>query len=195
MSTGYLDKSQPPGSTKPPMRSNCYGAVGDFESPEDLLRAVRTLRTAGFTKLEAYSPFPIHGIDEALGEPRSRLGAIVLVAAVLGLACAVFLQWWTGAVYYKLVVAGKPLFAVEPSVPIMFELTVLFGAFGAVLGMLFLNRLPTYYHPFFNYSMSAGATNDRFLLAVEAVDPKFRGQEVRTLLDSLGSRHTELVEA
>jgi hypothetical protein len=195
MSTTFLDKLPLPEFLKSAVEIKCYGVVGDFESPEDLLRAIRTLRTAGFTKLEAYSPFPIHGIDEALGEPRSPLGRIVIVAALLGLASAVALQWWTGAVDYKLVIAGKPLFALEPSVPIMFELTVLFGAFGAVLGMFHLNRLPTYYHPFFNYSQSEGASNDRFLLAVEAADPKFRGEEVRTLLDSLGSRHTELVEA
>ncbi len=195
MSTSFLNKLPLPAFLKSTAEIKCYGVVGDFESPEDLLRAIRTLRTAGFTKLEAYSPFPIHGIDEALGEPRSPLGRIVIVAALLGLASAVALQWWTGAVDYKLVIAGKPLFAFEASVPIMFELTVLFGAFGAVLGMFHLNRLPTYYHPFFNYSQSEGATNDRFLLAVEAADPKFRGEEVRTLLDSLGSRHTELVEA
>ena len=195
MSTSFLDKLPVPAVLKSAAEIKCYGVVGDFESPDDLLRAIRTLRTAGFTKLEAYSPFPIHGIDEALGEPRSPLGRIVIVAALLGLASALALQWWTGAVDYKLVIAGKPLFALEPSVPIMFELTILFGAFGAVLGMFHLNRLPTYYHPFFNYSQSEGATNDRFLLAVEAADPKFRGEEVRTLLDSLGSRHTELVEA
>jgi hypothetical protein len=195
MSTSFLNKLPLPPFLKSAAEIKCYGVVGDFEAPEDLLRAIRTLRTAGFTKLEAYSPFPIHGIDEALGEPRSPLGRIVIVAALLGLASAVALQWWTGAVDYKLVIAGKPLFALEPSVPIMFELTVLFGAFGAVLGMFHLNRLPTYYHPFFNYSQSEGATNDRFLLAVEAADSKFRGEEVRTLLDSLGSRHTELVEA
>jgi hypothetical protein len=195
MSTSFLDKLSLPAFLKPGAEAKHYGVVGDFDSPEDLLRAIRTLRTAGFTKLEAYSPFPIHGIDEALGEPRSRLGWTVLIAAMAGLASAVALQWWTGAVDYKLVIAGKPLFALEPSVPIMFELTVLFGAFGAVLGMFHLNRMPTYYHAFFNYSKSEGATNDRFLLAVEADDPKFRGEEVKTLLESLGSRHTELVEA
>ena len=195
MSTSLFNKLPLPAFLQPAEQGKYYGVVGDFASPEDLLRAIRTLRTAGFTKLEAYSPFPIHGIDEALGEPRSPLGATVLVAAVLGLISAVALQWWTGAVDYKLVIAGKPLFAFEPSVPIMFELTVLFGAFGAVLGMFHLNRMPTYYHPFFNYSQSEGATNDRFLLAVEAADPKFRGEELKMLLDSLGSRHTELVES
>jgi len=195
MATGILDKLLLPAFLKPETASRHYGVVGDFDTPEDLLRAIRTLRVAGFTKMEAYTPFPIHGIDEALGEPRSPLGRVVIVAALFGLASAIALQWWTGAVDYKLVIAGKPLFALEPSVPIMFELSVLFGAFGALFGMFHLNRMPTYYHAFFNYSRSEGASNDRFLLAVEAADPQFRGEELKTLLDSLGSRHSELVEA
>ena len=195
MSTSFLDKLPLPAFLKPAEEGPHYGVVGDFDTPEELLRAIRTLRVAGFTKMEAYTPFPIHGIDEALGEPRSPLGRVVIIAALLGLASAVALQWWTGAVDYKLIIAGKPLFALEPSVPIMFELSVLFGAFGAVLGMLHLNRMPTYYHAFFNFSKAGGASNDRFLLAVEAVDPKFRGEELKTLLESLGSRHSELVEA
>jgi hypothetical protein len=172
-----------------------YGVLADFDSPEDLLRAIRTARAAGFTRMEAYTPFPIHGIDEALGDSRSPLGRIVIVCGLVGLVSAVLLQWWTGAIDYKLVVAGKPLFALEPSVPIMFELSVLLGAFGAVFGMLGLNKLPQYYHPFFNFSRAAGATNDRFLLAIESSDAKFKTEEVVTLLNELGSRHTELVEA
>src|SRR5271157_3779707 len=100
MSLSFLDKLPLPAFLKPAAGARHYGVVGDFASPEDLLRAIRTLRTAGFTKLEAYSPFPIHGIDEALGEPRSPLGRIVFVAAMLGLASAIALQWWTGAVDY-----------------------------------------------------------------------------------------------
>ena len=163
--------------------------------PKILLRAVRTARKAGFTKLEAYTPFPIHHIDEALGAPRSILGRIVIVCGLVGLASAVLLQWWTGAVDYKLVIAGKPLFALEPSVPIMFELSVLLSAFGAVFGMFHLNRLPTYYHSFFNYTRAAGASSDRFLLAIEVADPRFAAEEAVAFLRSCGSRHTELVEA
>lgn len=172
-----------------------YGVVGDFDTPEDLLRAVRTVRAAGYRKLDAFTPFPIHGIDDAMGERRSHLGRIVLVCGLLGLAAAVLLQWWTGAIDYPLSVAGKPTFAVQPSVPIMFELTVLLASFAAVIGMLALNGLPKFYHPIFNYSRQEGSTNDRFLLAVEAKDPKFQTEEVKMLLDSLGSRCTELVEA
>lgn len=193
MATSLLAKLGMPGYGKEDLKH--YAVIGDFDTPEDLLRAIRTARAAGYTKLEAYSPFPIHGIDEALGEPRSPLGKIVIVCGLAGLAGAVALQWWTGAVDYKMVIAGKPLFALEPSVPIMFELSVLLGAFGAVLGMFALNKLPTYYHSFFNYSRSAGASNDRFLLAVEATDARFDAGEVKTFLESCGSRHTELVEA
>ncbi len=193
MATSLLAKLALPGYGKD--LSKHYAVIGNFDTPEDLLRAIRTARAAGYSKMEAYSPFPIHGVDEALGEPRSPLGRVVLVCGLLGLAAAVLLQWWTGAVDYKLSIAGKPLFAIEPSVPIMFELSVLFGAFGAVLGMFALNKLPTYYHSFFNYSRSAGASNDRFLLAVEATDARFDAGEVTTFLESCGSRHTELVEA
>jgi hypothetical protein len=184
-----------PAFLKPAETGRHYGVIGDFDTPEDLLRAIRTARQAGYSKLEAYTPFPIHGIDEALGEGRSPLGRIVIVCALIGLTLAVVLQWWTGAVDYKLVIAGKPLFAFEPSVPIMFELSVLLGAFGAVLGMLALNKLPQYYHPAFNYSKWAGATNDRFLLAIEASDPRFDSEQAIRFLDSVGSRHSELVEA
>lgn len=172
-----------------------YAVMSDFDTPEELLRAVRTARTAGYTQMEAFSPFPIHGIDEAIGEGRSPLGKIVIVSALAGIGLAVLLQWWTGAVDYRLVIAGKPLFALEPSVPIIFELGVLLSAFGAVLGMLALNRLPQYYHPFFNYSAHGGATNDRFLFAISATDPKFKSDEVKALMESLGGRNTELVEA
>jgi hypothetical protein len=190
-----LDKLPLPAFLRPHDTGKYYGVVGNFDTPEDLLRAIRTVRTAGFSQLEAYTPFPIHGIDEAMGEGRSPLGRIVMVCALIGIAAAVLLQWWTGAVDYPLVIAGKPLFAVEPSVPIMFELGVLLSAFGAVFGMFALNKLPQFYHPVFNYSKYAGATNDRFLLAIEARDPKFNADDVKTLLDSLGSRHSELVEA
>lgn len=190
-----LDKLPLPAFLKPAETGPHYGVIGDFDSPEALLRAIRTARTAGYTKLEAYTPFPIHGIDDAMGEPRSPLGKIVIGCALVGLTLAVVLQWWTGAVDYPLIIAGKPLFAVEPSIPIMFELSVLLGAFGAVIGMFALNKLPTYYHPAFNFSRWAGATNDRFLLAIEAGDPKFNAQEIQVLMESLGSRCTELVEA
>src|SRR5271169_4714424 len=109
-----------------------YGAVAEFDSPKNLLAAIRALRERGYPRLDAFTPFPVHGIDEALGASRSPLGRIVLAAGLSGAAAALLLIWWTGAVSYPLVVAGKPLFAFESSIPITFEVAVLFAAFGAV---------------------------------------------------------------
>lgn len=190
-----LEKLNLPGFEREGSKPKHYGVVGEFDTPEQLLRAIRTARQAGYSKMEAYTPFPIHGIDEALGAPRSPLGKIVICCGLTGLAAAVLLQWWTGAVDYKLVIAGKPFFALEPSVPIMFELSVLLSAFGSVFGMFHLNRLPTYYHAFFNYSRAGRASNDKFLLAIEVEDARFDGDEAKRFLDTCGSSHSELVEA
>ncbi len=172
-----------------------YGLVGEFDDDRKLVAAARAAREFGYTHMDAYSPFPVHGIDDAIGIPRSPLGFIVFCGGTLGLISATLLVWWTGAVDYPLVIGGKPLFSVEFSVPIMFELTVLFSAFAAVFGMFHLNRLPTYYRPIFNYSRYAGATDDKFLLAIEATDPVFNPDESAALLQQLGATVTELVEA
>jgi hypothetical protein len=172
-----------------------YGLVAEFTDDRDLVKAGRAAREFGYTKLDAYTPFPVHGIDDALGIPRSKLGWIVTVAAAAGCASAVLLIWWTGAIDYPLSVGGKPLFAFEPSVPIMFELTILFSAFATVIGIFALNKLPQYYHPIFNFSCYEKATDDRFLLAIEADDPLFDPDESAQLMQSLGAHTTELVEA
>jgi hypothetical protein len=173
-----------------------YGVVGEFDRPEDLVRAGYDLHhRRGYTKIDAYSPFPIHGIDDAIGVPRSKLGWIVFAFGMFGLANAILMIWYTQAVDYPLVIGGKPLFAWEFSIPVMFELTVLLAAFGAVLGMLFLNGLPRMYHPTFNFSDFAGVTDDKFLLVIEASDPKFNVDEVRRVLAEVGARCTEVVEA
>ncbi len=170
-----------------------YGVVAEFDSPDKLLHAVKTVRAEGYDRLEAYTPFPIHGIDRAMGEKRSKLGWVVLVMGLFGTANAIFLQWWTGAVDYPLVIAGKPYFALEFAIPIIFELTVLFAAFGAVFGMFAFNKLPQLYHPIFHYSRWNGATNDRFLLAVEKSDAPFPAEQVAGLLAGAGASHTEVV--
>lgn len=172
-----------------------YGLVAEFSDDQDLVRAGRAAREFGYTKLDAYTPFPVHGIDDAIGIPRSPLGWIVTVFAILGCSAAVGLIWWTGVVVYPLVIGGKPLFATEFSVPIMFELTVLFSAFATVIGMFALNKLPQFYHPIFNYSNFEAATDDRFLLAIEATDPLFDPDESAKLMESMGAEKTELVEA
>lgn len=172
-----------------------HGVIGEFDSPEALLDAVRAARGRGYTRIEAYSPFPIHGLDQAMGEKRSRLGYIVLICGILGAAFALLMQWWTGAVSYPLVIGGKPFFAFEFSIPVTFELTVLFSAFGAVIGMFAINGLPRLHHPVFEYSRYRGATDDRFLLAIEASDPKFDADDAYELMAAMGAGETEVVEA
>lgn len=189
-------------------KDTLYAAIAEFEDGPQLVEAGRRVREAGYTKLDALTPFPVHGIDDAIGIPKSYLGWIVICVALFGTANAVLMMWYTGAYTgpqfpgceliglcsYPLVIGGKPLFHWVFGLPIIFELSVLFGAFGAVIGMFAINGLPRLHHPSFNYSNIRRATDDRFLLVVEAVDPKFKAEETMALLRSCGAVHTELVE-
>ena len=148
----------------------------------------------GYTKLDAMSPFPVHGIDDAIGIPYSKLGWIVICIGLCGTASALTLIWWCGVINYPLVIGGKPLFDFTFSIPITFELTVLFSAFAAVIGMLALNGLPRLYHPSFNYTAAHRASDDRFLLVIEANDPKFDALESAEHLRSVGADTVEVVE-
>lgn len=175
--------------------SEVYGVVGRFSDGPELVEAARAVRQAGYTKLDACTPFPVHGIDEAMAIPRSKLGFIVASIGVMGTISALLLIWWTGAVDYPLVIGGKPLFAIEFSIPVTFELTVLFSAFAAVFGMFALNGLPRLHHPVFHYSDFARATDDSFLLVIEATDPRFQAEQSALLLRTLGAEAVEVVSA
>src|SRR5579871_2153263 len=128
-----------------------YAVMGEFETPEELVEAGRKIREMGYSKLDAMTPFPVHGIDDALGIPYSKLGWIVICIGLCGTATALLLIWYCGAINDKFVIGGKPLFDFTFSIPITFELTVLFSSFASVIGMLALNGLPKLYHPSFNY--------------------------------------------
>jgi hypothetical protein len=148
----------------------------------------------GYTKLDAMSPFPVHGIDEAIGVPYSKLGWIVICIGLCGTATALGLIYYVGAINDKFVIGGKPLFDFTFSIPVTFELTVLFSAFASVIGMLALNGLPRLYHPSLNYRNAHKATDDRFLLVIEADDPKFDAQQSAEHLRSVGAGTVEVVE-
>ncbi|MBM3726884.1 MAG: DUF3341 domain-containing protein [Acidobacteria bacterium] len=171
-----------------------FAAIAEFDTPGALVQAAEKVRKAGYSKTDALTPFPVHGIDEALGIPRSHLGYIVLCIGMMGTAAALLLQWWTGAVDYPLVIGGKPLFAFEFSIPVTFELTVLFSSFAAVFGMLALNGLPRFYHPLDNARMTRRVSDDRFVLVIDKSDPKFHPVETIGFLRSLNPISTELVE-
>jgi len=171
-----------------------YGVMGAFTNPDDLVEAGRKIRQMGYTKLDAMSPFPVHGIDDAIGVPPSKLGWLVIWFSALGCATAITLIWYVGAINYRLVIGGKPFFDFSYTIPIAFELTVLFSAFASFLGMWAINGLPRLYHPSFNYSQAHRASDDLFLLTIEAEDPKFDAQECVERLRSLGASDVEVVE-
>ena len=176
-----------------PEGTPCFGVLAQFRDPAALTRACERVRDAGFTKWDAHSPFPVHGLDAAMGLKRSILPVIIFVAAMVGVVGAVALQGWTSAVDYPLVISGKPLFSWQAFVPIIFELAVLCGALAAVLGMLGLNQLPTLYHPLFASRAFERASDDGFFISIEAWDPKFDVERNATFLRELGATHVEVV--
>lgn len=172
-----------------------YGLLAEFSNPGELLHAAEAVREEGYRHFDTHSPFPIHGMDDAMGLGNaSGVGFFAFLGGATGFVVAYLLQWWTSAVDYPLNISGKPFFAVEPSVPIMFELTVLFAAFGAVAGMLALNGLPRPYNPLFYSDRFDGATDDRFFLHVAASDEQFDAEQTAAKLRKLGALHIELVQ-
>ncbi len=171
-----------------------YGLLAEFESPAALYKACEKVRDAGYKKWDAYSPFPIHGLEKAMGVPPSKVPWIVLVCGLTGAGGGMLMQWWMSAVDYPLVISGKPLFSWPAFVPVMFELGVLFAAFGAVFGMLALNKLPEYYHPLFRSEAFERVTDDKFFIAIEAKDPKFDLKETKEFLKSIGAVQVEEIE-
>jgi len=171
-----------------------YGVLAEFEHAGALLKAAEGVRDAGYKKFDAHSPFPIHGMDKAMGLGQSILGFIVFGGAVTGCAAGYLMQWWMGEVDYPLDISGKPFFAIEPSIPIMFELTVLFAALAAVFGMFGLNKLPRPYNPLFYSKRFAKVSDDGFFLHIEHKDPQFDEMQCRKLLEKLGAVHVETIE-
>ncbi len=171
-----------------------HGVAGEFATPEALLAAARALREEGYTRMDAFTPFAVHGLDKALGIGRSKLGYLTIAGGAAGLAAALLLQWWTGAVDYPLVIGGKPPFAFEFSVPVAFELTVLLAAFATVFGMFALNGLPRLSHPVFQAEAFRRVTDDGFVLVIEAEDSKFDAERAAKRLAELSATRTEVIE-
>ncbi len=170
-----------------------YGLLAEFPHPGALMHAAEALREAGYRRFDAHSPFPIHGMDRAMGLGNSQVGFFALGGAVTGLALGTWLQWWTSAVDYPINISGKPFFAWEYGMPIMFELTILFAALGTVAGMLALNGLPRPYNPLFFSDRFARASDDGFFLHVAATDALFDPHRTEQVLREAGATHVEAV--
>jgi hypothetical protein len=176
------------------MPSNAYAMMAEFETPAATLHAAQKVREAGFRNWDVFTPFPVHGMDRAMGLRNSKVGWFSFIGGCTGYATGMLMIWFMNAVDYKIVIGGKPMFSPFAAFPPSYELTILFGSFGALLGMLFLNRLPRLHHPLLKNRRFALATHDRFYVVIETSDAKFSDNETRRLLESLGSRHIEWVE-
>ncbi|MEO1130323.1 MAG: DUF3341 domain-containing protein [Planctomycetota bacterium] len=172
-----------------------FGMLAEFSDPAAVSRAAEKVRDAGYTKWDVYAPFPIHGIEDAMGLKPSRVSFFVGAGALTGVLCALLMQWWMSAVDYPMVIGGKPFFAWEQYLPITFELGVLLGSSGAILGMFVCNKLPMPYHPLMKKERFLSVSDDGFFIAIEASDPKFDAGEVRALLADIGGMHVEEVES
>ena len=164
-----------------------YGLMAEFYSPEALLGAARRAFAEGFRKMDAYSPFPVDGLAQALGFHRTRVPLIVLAGGILGCTGGFFLQYWVSVIDYPVNVGGRPLNSWPSFVPVTFELTILLAALAAFFAVLALNGLPMPYHPVFNVERFELASRSRFFLCIEAGDPKFHLEDTRRFLEVIGS--------
>jgi hypothetical protein len=171
-----------------------YGYLVEFETPEQLLDAAEAVRDAGYGRWDAHTPFPLHGLDHAMGLHGTRLPWIILAGGLAGLALALLMQWWMNAVDYPFWISGKPFFGLPAAIPITFELTVLLSALTTFFAMWGLNGLPRHNHPLFSNERFRRVTQDRFFISLEAADPMFHPERTREFAESLGGVAVEAVE-
>jgi hypothetical protein len=175
-------------------RSQLFGVMGEFSTPESLLAATKKAREAGYKHVEAYTPFPVEGLSEAVGFKWTAVPLLTLMGGVGGGLTGFGLQYWVAAITYPINIGGRPLNSWPAFIPVTFELTVLGASIFAVFGMLALNKLPQPYHPVFNVERFAQASTDKFFLCIEARDPKFDLVETSKFLQSLHAQHVNEVK-
>jgi hypothetical protein len=171
-----------------------YGLMAEFDSPSAVVAAARRTYGAGYRRINAYSPFPIEELSEAIGFHRDYVALCTLICGILGALGGFMLQYWTSAFDYPINVGGRPLLSLPSFIPITFECTVLLAAFGAFIGNLLMNRLPQPYHPAFNVPSFTRASQDRFFVCVKSDDPKYDEAGTRAFLESLGAIEVSNVE-
>jgi hypothetical protein len=165
-----------------------YGLMAEFPDPTSLVAAARKTREAGYRKMDAFSPFPIEELSDALGHHHDGLPLLVLIGGLVGGASGFLFQYWSSVINYPINVGGRPLLSWPSFIPVTFEMTILVAAFAAVLGMLGLNGLPMPYHPVFNVERFVNATRNRFFLCIEATDPMFDRDTTGKFLENLEPR-------
>lgn len=168
--------------------------LAEFNTPEECMHAAEKLRDAGYKKFDTHTPYPVHGMDEAMGMKDTPLGWIVLALGMTGCLSGFAMITWMNGMDYPLIIGGKPSDAFPSMIPVMFELTILLSAFAAVFGMFGMNKLPQHHHPVFYSDRFGKFSDDKFFVSVEAGDPNFNLTKTRALLESAHPANLELVE-
>lgn len=182
-------------NTQDNAKTQVYGLTAEFDSTARLLQAARRVRDAGYRETDAFTPFPVHGLTEALGTRPSRLASLILAGGVTGCAIGIGLQYWVSSIAYPHLVAGRPFFSWPNFIPVVFECTVLCSALTAVIGMFGLNGLPRPYHPVFEAPRIELTSTDRFMIFVSARDPQFDAERTAAFLRSLGAAEVHALPA
>ncbi len=175
-------------------RTTLYGLVAEFDEADDVLKAAEAVYDAGYRKIDAYSPFPVHGLSDAIGFKCNLLPWLIFFGGIAGCLGGITLEWYTSSIDYPMNVGGRPFFSWPSFVPVSYECTILFAALTAVFGMIILNGLPRPYHSIFNTPNFDRATQDKFFLAIEAIDPRFDAKETERFLKGLNPVVVSAVE-
>lgn len=176
------------------MGKGLYGILIEFDHPERLVDGCRQVRDAGYRAWDAHTPFPIHGMDKAMGIRETRLPFLILGGGLAGLGIALLMQWWMNAIDYPFLISGKPLFGIPANIPVTFELTVLIAALTTFFGMWGRNGMPHLHHPVFQSKRFRRATADRFFIVLEASDPQFSMPATQKFAESLSGTAVEHLE-
>jgi len=168
--------------------SGVFGLLAEFDTAQQLVRAAHKVREAGYTRTDAFSPFPIHGLAEALGFKDRRISKFVLAGGITGALAGYGLEYWVSVIAYPLNIGGRPFHSWVSFIPPAFETTILFAAFTAGITMIALNGLPRPHHPVFNAERFSLASQDKFFLVIETADPRFETEGTHAFLTDLGAR-------
>ncbi len=171
-----------------------WGIMAEFNSSALIYKACKKVNSMGYKKWDSHTPFPVHGLDKAMGVRASIIPWFVLIAGCIGGVSGIILTIWTSAYDYPLNIAGKPLLSVPAFIPVIFEMVILFSALTAVFGMFFINGLPRYNHPLFSNDDFKKATDDKFYISIESIDPIFDEGKTKMLLTSLGATNVHTLE-
>lgn len=171
-----------------------YGLIAEFKTVSSVMNAATKIRDEGFTCWDVLTPFPIHGLDQAMGLKRSKVPFLTFFGGLTGMTLGVLMVWYMNAYDYPLVVGGKPYFSPVFPFPIFYELTILLAAFGTFFGMFITNKLPMHHHPIFEHEEFLRATDDHFWIVIETIDPKFEFERIKGLLTELGGLEIRLLE-